>query len=80
MSEEIKIERMLELLVYSLTKNTKIYNHELATKTLNAMENIIYDHLEETTDELTKRLLNYWNNMDKHVETNCLFKIGGKYE
>ena len=66
MEEEKKTERMLELLVYSLTKKTKIYNHELATNTLNAMENIIYDHLEETTDELTKRLLNYLDNMDKH--------------
>ena len=74
MKEEKKIERMLELLVYSLTKQTKIYNHELAINTLNAMENIIYDHLEETTDELTKRLLNYWNNMDKHIENNCLFE------
>lgn len=68
------VERMLELLVYSLVKNTEIYNHELATNTLNAMENIIYDHLEETTDELTKRLLYYWNNMDKNIENNCLFK------
>ena len=35
------IERMLELLVYSLVKNTEIYKHELATKTLQDMEIII---------------------------------------
>ena len=58
------VERMLELLVYSLVKNTEIYKHELATKTLQDMEIIIYDHLNESTDMLTERLLDYWHNKE----------------
>lgn len=59
------IDRLLELLVYTLIKKTKVYNHELATQTLNGMKNIVYDNLQKSTDELTKQLVDYWDNLGK---------------
>lgn len=59
-------ERLLTLLVYSLTKNTEIYNHELANHTMMMMKLIIQNNLFKSTDELTELLLNYWNNMEKY--------------
>lgn len=64
--KNIETERLLELLVYSLLKNTKVYNHELATNTLKIMKIIIEQNLYKTTDELTELLLDYWDNMDKY--------------
>lgn len=59
-------ERLLTLLVYSLTKNTEIYSHELANHTMMMMKLIIQNNLFKSTDELTELLLDYWNNMDKY--------------
>lgn len=64
--KNIETERLLELLVYSLLKNTEVYNHELATNTLKTMKIIIEQNLYKTTDELTELLLDYWDNMDKY--------------
>lgn len=71
-------ERIIELLVYALIKNTKIYNHELAKDTLETMKNIVYYNQKETTDELTNRLLDYWENMNKeynHKRISDLFDL-----
>lgn len=62
----ISEDRLLTLLVYALIKNTEIYNHELANNTMFMMKTIINQNLFKSTDELTKLLLDYWNNMDKY--------------
>lgn len=52
--------RLLEICVYALIKDTEIYNHELDTLTkLNFMD-IIMKNLNDDTETLKNKLLQKW--------------------
>ena len=54
-------QRLLELCMYALIRDTKIYNHELANDTKQAFMKIIKENINDDTYMLRCRILNYWN-------------------
>lgn len=53
--------RLLELCVYALIRDTEIYNHELDTLTKLEFMNIIMKNLNDDTGTLKDKLLYQWN-------------------
>ena len=72
------IDRLLELLVYALTYKTPMYNHELATNTMNRFKTIIFNNRNLSTYELKNLLVKEWNMKDR-TYTN-LFDMEGNNE
>ena len=53
--------RLLELCIYALIRDTKIYNHELDTLTKLEFMDIIMKNLNDDTGTLKDKLLYQWN-------------------
>lgn len=52
--------RLLELCMYALIRDTKIYNHELCDLTKLEFMNIILHNLKDDTYTLRKKLIEAW--------------------
>lgn len=52
--------RLLEICIYSLIRNTKLYNHELDTLTKLEFMDIILKNLNDDTRTLRNKLLSKW--------------------
>lgn len=52
--------RLLEICIYALISNTKLYNHELATLTKLEFMDIILSNLNDDTHTLRNKLLSKW--------------------
>ena len=55
--------RLLEICIYALIKNTKLYNHELDTLTKLEFMDIILNNLNDDTCTLRNKLLLKWEEM-----------------
>lgn len=55
--------RLLEICIYSLIRNTKLYNHELDTLTKLEFMDIILNNLNDDTCTLRNKLLSKWEEM-----------------
>ena len=53
--------RLLEICIYALIRDTKIYNHELDTLTKLKFMDIIMENLNDDTGTLKDKLLYQWN-------------------
>lgn len=53
--------RLLELCIYALIRDTPIYKHELATPTKLQFMDIIMENLDDDTGTLKDKLLYQWN-------------------
>lgn len=52
--------RLLEICVYALIRDTEIYNHELDTLTKLSFMDIIMKNLNDDTETLKNKLLQKW--------------------
>ncbi len=52
--------RLLEICIYALIRNTKLYNHELDTLTKLEFMDIILNNLNDDTCTLRNKLLSKW--------------------
>ncbi len=61
-NEDLRKEntRLLELCMYALIRDTKIYNHELDYVTRLKLMDIVKNNLTEDTYTLRKRLISFW--------------------
>lgn len=55
--------RLLEICIYALIRDTKIYNHELDTLTKLSFMDIIMKNLNDDTETLKYKLLQEWDMM-----------------
>lgn len=55
--------RLLEICIYALIRNTKLYNHELATLTKLEFMDIILNNLSDDTCTLRNKLLLKWEEL-----------------
>lgn len=55
--------RLLEICIYALIRDTKIYNHELDTLTKLSFMDIIMKNLNDDTGTLKYKLLQEWDMM-----------------
>ena len=59
--------RLLELCIYALIRDTEIYNHELATPTKLKFMDIIMENLGDDTETLQEKLLMEWDMETKWI-------------
>lgn len=52
--------RLLEICIYALIRDTEIYNHELDTLTKSSFMDIIMRNLNDDTETLKYKLLQEW--------------------
>ena len=66
--------RLLELCIYALIRDTPIYKHELATPTKLKFMNIIMENLDDDTGTLKDKLLYQWN-LKGHIKKDDLLNM-----
>lgn len=59
--------RLLELCIYALVRDTEIYNHELDTLTKLKFMDIIMENLDDDTGTLQEKLLMEWDMETKWI-------------